>query len=1227
MIKKILLALGLLAFGVGDVQAAANLGAKKATEFVSFFLKAVDSGGIKQKPDSVHIFTYIDEATTPQITLRNTVFPFIGANPDILPIDTTKRLGDTIYLFSDQIQDIDGTPTPPTYVLKINVIFFTAGIPWDNEAYVQVIADSLNEFSKFTSATDSVVVNVTAAIASNLTDSIAFRTWDEILTGGTHNLNNSSGRDLRELAKAGLIHTGQSDNTPANTVSTISLESGGGSPTASTVNNFYNGQRITITSGTGSDQAPRIISDYIGSNQSAVVAPDWTTIPDATSDYSITPANVHAETQAGTYAGGAVFISPNGVTTANIGVDGTSQRPIDDGSLANARLIADALNLTHFTLSAGASITLDANYDQWRFTGGGYSVALGGQSISGSRFFNGFISGVGTGASRIVFTSCLMGDIEAQPFALINCGLTGQVKMSASGAYRIFGSNASGPNGEARISFGTGAGGSQTIVLEDWNGKVVIDSMGVDGTDSLQLDGRGVLLFEASNVAGVVVARGIVDVVDTLGATLTSVDEALAITLPKVASHTSDSAYQKDTASAFALAGSVGEFIKDSLTGASSILAAGQFSKISDSVWLRLFATVAGSYIDSLILASELATKEELAGETADSTLDRDTSAISVANSFGLMLKDTSAYQGAAGGGSDTTAIRLMMINNLDSMHRGIAAFTADSMLQADTAGHNNVAGSMGEAIPLGNFASAATVADTFLNRDTSDISTANSFGLMLKDTSAYQGAASGLTTGAIAEAVLDTMEASETRDIKFNSLVISNSTGDAVQFTSTGGGGDGLQVTGQGAGAGLNAVGGSLGSGFKGAGSTGGDGMELVGGPTGDGLNATGGATSGKGINAIGGGSGAGLNITGGTGSVHSMLITTQNANGNALTLIPAGTGKAIAADIDSAAFADDFWEAARNLPDSILGLVVDSALLSKIVGSMTWGIPFVTSNDSSLLNQRKTNLAAMGSSEQSAIDLQDFADDGYDPVGDTINLNIASGGGGGSDTAAIRIMMEAEFGVGSYVGISGSAGSGSNAVEIGALDTSGVDSLVSGVAITVKTLAGITIGVQTTLSNGFTPPWNLNVDTFIVRAGGLQSDHFWSESFDTIVVVTDPDTFFTPGFDIEIIGSGSPSLCVVYGFVFDIHGDPVKGVSVSALLRGRNLIDTVGLNIIFATTVDTVTNDTGYFQMELIRTSTFNTGGRYYIKAVKDGNEFLKIPAYIVPDSVSHRIRSDRR
>ena len=114
------------------------LGIKQASEFISLeVLEPLDSAfGIPRLPDSVHVFTYADNATTATFSTRSTTYPFSA-----IGIDTVKQYGDTSYYFVDQIQDIDGAGGH--FSLAITVKMFYDDIPTSTFATVQIVNDSL----------------------------------------------------------------------------------------------------------------------------------------------------------------------------------------------------------------------------------------------------------------------------------------------------------------------------------------------------------------------------------------------------------------------------------------------------------------------------------------------------------------------------------------------------------------------------------------------------------------------------------------------------------------------------------------------------------------------------------------------------------------------------------------------------------------------------------------------------------------------------------------------------------------------------------------------------------------------------------------------------------------------------------------------------------------------------------------------------------------------------
>lgn len=117
------------------------------------------------------------------------------------------------------------------------------------------------------------------ALAADAVAEIADGVWDEILTGATHNIATSAGRRLRELSAARVLLTGTAS---AGTATTITLTGG------SAIDHTYRFAMVTITAGTGAGQT-RGILDYAGATAVATIGPAWTTTPDATSEFTVTP--------------------------------------------------------------------------------------------------------------------------------------------------------------------------------------------------------------------------------------------------------------------------------------------------------------------------------------------------------------------------------------------------------------------------------------------------------------------------------------------------------------------------------------------------------------------------------------------------------------------------------------------------------------------------------------------------------------------------------------------------------------------------------------------------------------------------------------------------------------------------------------------------------------------------------------------------------------------------
>lgn len=111
---------------------------------------------------------------------------------------------------------------------------------------------------------------------------IAKAIWDRVLTGATHNINNSAGKRLRQIAATDLIDSGTAQ---AGSSTTITLD-----PAANANNGFYDHVFIVIDGGTGVGQV-KAIESYNGTTKVATITSgnNWIITPDNTSTYVLLP--------------------------------------------------------------------------------------------------------------------------------------------------------------------------------------------------------------------------------------------------------------------------------------------------------------------------------------------------------------------------------------------------------------------------------------------------------------------------------------------------------------------------------------------------------------------------------------------------------------------------------------------------------------------------------------------------------------------------------------------------------------------------------------------------------------------------------------------------------------------------------------------------------------------------------------------------------------------------
>lgn len=489
--------------------------------------------------------------------------------------------------------------------------------------------------------------------------------WNEPLSG--HNTGGTAGK---ALANAGfvILSTGTSDNTPANTSTTISLESG----VAVATDDYYNHQAIIITSGTGIGQA-RIISDYTGANASAVITPAWEITPDGTSEYEIIPGVTHAETLGGGYAGGAVWIAANGSTGSQLYVDGTIDNPIDDGQMTNAKTVADALNLKVFHCLPGSSVTLNDTFDMYEFVGAKYTLALGGQSVDAALFMNCSISGIFTGnpsMTGVELNGITGPGSDIHDSSLVNA--TASITANGSGSFILHQCH-SGIAGDDKpiFDFGTGVGESTNLSISGYDNGLEIINANNQGTDLFTLSGDGQLVIAASS-SGTVNLRGHWKVTNTGGMTIVQDDVSAEVTAILDDTGTNGVVLLPATQTSIdAIEGDTNELQGDDVPGligalndvaATDIVSAGAINTLSGAVVNvdLVDTTTANSDMrgtDAAALAS-IATEARLA-ELDGANLPADVAAVK--SETALIVADTNELQG------DDVPTLIATLNNLSA--------------------------------------------------------------------------------------------------------------------------------------------------------------------------------------------------------------------------------------------------------------------------------------------------------------------------------------------------------------------------------------------------------------------------------------------------------------------------------------------------------------------------------------------------------------------------------
>ncbi len=198
------------------------------------------------------------------------------------------------------------------------------------------------------------------------------------------------------------------------------------------------------------------------------------------------------------YDNGAIWINTN-VTNTNtvVGIDGTARNPVSTMTAANT--LAASTNLDHFEIAPNSTITFAASQENQTFNGENWTLALGGQSISGSHITGADLSGICTGAAEPHFLHCHFDAVTIPPADLEDCVLENTITAGSAGDF-FFENCKSGVAGTSTPTFDYGSGlNSSDVNFRGYSGGIHIQNMGAgSGSYNMSLEGFGQLIINAN---------------------------------------------------------------------------------------------------------------------------------------------------------------------------------------------------------------------------------------------------------------------------------------------------------------------------------------------------------------------------------------------------------------------------------------------------------------------------------------------------------------------------------------------------------------------------------------------------------------------------------------------------------------------------------------------------------------------------------------------------------
>jgi hypothetical protein len=202
----------------------------------------------------------------------------------------------------------------------------------------------------------------------------------------------------------------------------------------------------------------------------------------------------------GGYEGGFIYIDTVGGTAGSDPfVNGTVDNPVDN--ITDLNTLSAALNISNFKVTAGSSITFAASQEKQSFIGESWTLALGGQSVSGSFFHGADVSGICTGVIKPKFEDCEINGTTMPPSHFDKCGFNGTMVTGLAGDFFFADGCHSSIAGTGTPIFDYGAAiGATNFNFRGYHGGIKLLNMQTG--DNFSHDGDGQIIIDATCTGG-----------------------------------------------------------------------------------------------------------------------------------------------------------------------------------------------------------------------------------------------------------------------------------------------------------------------------------------------------------------------------------------------------------------------------------------------------------------------------------------------------------------------------------------------------------------------------------------------------------------------------------------------------------------------------------------------------------------------------------------------------